>query len=61
MQGPFQMFSSTTRVEEVEGVQLEKQITLSEYSSERYKKKQVCRTEASIINWVYVEFQGFNF
>ena len=54
MQGPFQMFSSTTRVEEVEGVQLEKQITLSEYSSERYKKKQVCRTEANIINWVYV-------
>ena len=38
MQGPFQMFSSTTRVEEVEGVQREKQITLSEYFSERYKK-----------------------
>ena len=40
MPGPFQMFSSTTRVEEVERVQLEKQITLSEYSFERYKKKQ---------------------
>ena len=43
MQGPFQMFSSTTRVEEMEGVHCEKQITLSEYFSERYKKNKTVR------------------